>query len=501
MEKKVVIIGAGISGLSAGCYARMNGYDVEIHEAHTLPGGLCTSWKRNGYLVDGCIHWLTGTRPGSNLYRIWEELGAIQGRRMFDHDIFASVQGIDGRTLHFYTDVDRLKAHLKELAPQDAKAIDDLCGTIRRLARFSYPVSQAPELMRRLDGLRMMAKMLPYMKDFMAVGALTMGQLAARFSDPFLQKAIANVMFDESMPAMALIMTLAPMSQRAAGFPLGGSLEFARAIERRFRDLGGRVVYRSPVGKVLERGGRVVGVRLTGGAEVDADYVIAACDMRATLFSLLDGSRVDPLHRELLDTGRVYDPMVLVTFGVDMDFSSQISCLGTAYELEQPLEMAGRRLSHFLVKNFCYDPSLAPPGKSVVGSGTQTDWPYWERLLGDRPAYDAEKDRIATTCRDQLEHLFPGFAARIEMTDVATPHTFERYTGTWKGTYMTWILSPEFQRTHRYIPKTVPGLAGFYLASMWTNPPGGIPGAASVGRQVVQLLCHEDRQRFVTSIP
>lgn len=134
-------------------------------------------------------------------------------------------------------------------------------------------------------------------------------------------------------------------------------------------------------------------------------------------------------------------------------------------------------------------------------SGTQTDRAYWERLLGDRAAYDAEKERIVATCQDQLDRLFPGFAAKVEMTDVATPPTFERYTGTWKGTYMTWILPPDFQRTHRYIPKTVPGLSGFYLASMWTSPPGGISGTASVGRQIVQLLCHEGAQRFVTSTP
>jgi phytoene dehydrogenase-like protein len=85
------------------------------------------------------------------------------------------------------------------------------------------------------------------------------------------------------------------------------------------------------------------------------------------------------------------------------------------------------------------------------------------------------------------------------MIDVATPLTFRRYTGNWKGTYMTWILSGDFQRRHRFIPKTVPGLAGFYLASMRTNPPGGIPGTAGAGRDVVQLLCHEDRRRFVTA--
>jgi hypothetical protein len=223
--------------------------------------------------------------------------------------------------------------------------------------------------------------------------------------------------------------------------------------------------------------------------------------MRATLFSLLDGSRIDPLHRELLDTGRLYQPIVQVTFGVDMDFSDRISCVGTYYELEHPVEMAGRRLSYFGVKNFCYDPSLAPSGKSLVGAGTTTDWSYWEPLMGDPAAYRAEKEKIAAVCREQIECRYPGFTSKIEMTDVATPHTFARYTGNWKGTYMTWMLSGDFQRKHRYIPKTVPGLSGFYLASMWTNPPGGISGAAGVGRGVVQLLCHEDRRRFTTSTP
>jgi len=119
----------------------------KIHEAHTIPGGLCTSWKRGSYIIDGCIHWLTDSRPGSRFYRIWEELGAVQGRKMFDHDIFSSVVGLDGRTLHFYTDVDRFEDHLMELTPRDSSAIRDLCDLIRRFAKFSMPVEKTPELM------------------------------------------------------------------------------------------------------------------------------------------------------------------------------------------------------------------------------------------------------------------------------------------------------------------------------------------------------------------
>lgn len=59
--KKVIIVGSGIAGLSAGCYLQMNGYDTQIFEAHNHPGGVCTSWTRKGYTVDNCIHWLVGS--------------------------------------------------------------------------------------------------------------------------------------------------------------------------------------------------------------------------------------------------------------------------------------------------------------------------------------------------------------------------------------------------------------------------------------------------------
>lgn len=61
MSDDILIIGAGIAGLATGCYAQMNGYQVRILEAHNLPGGLCTAWRRQGYTFDGCIHHLGGS--------------------------------------------------------------------------------------------------------------------------------------------------------------------------------------------------------------------------------------------------------------------------------------------------------------------------------------------------------------------------------------------------------------------------------------------------------
>ena len=77
---KIVIVGGGVSGLSAGIYARKEGYDVTVLEKHAVAGGNLTGWQRNGFTIDNCIHWLTGTNPASSLYRTWKELGILPER-------------------------------------------------------------------------------------------------------------------------------------------------------------------------------------------------------------------------------------------------------------------------------------------------------------------------------------------------------------------------------------------------------------------------------------
>ena len=160
MSTSIIIIGAGIAGLSAGCYGRMNGYDTRILELHDKPGGLCTGWKRKDYTIDGCIHWLVGTSPGSNFNRIWRELGALQGKEIHDHEEFFHFEGKDGKTFVMYTDVDRLESHMKELAPEDEGVIEEFTGAVRTLSRVDMPLPMPREVSSPLDMLKMLPRML-----------------------------------------------------------------------------------------------------------------------------------------------------------------------------------------------------------------------------------------------------------------------------------------------------------------------------------------------------
>ncbi len=77
MKKKIVIIGGGIGGLSAGIYALRAGYDAAIYEKNHVAGGECMGWDRKGCHIDNCIHWLTGTDSNTSVWQVWNTMGAI----------------------------------------------------------------------------------------------------------------------------------------------------------------------------------------------------------------------------------------------------------------------------------------------------------------------------------------------------------------------------------------------------------------------------------------
>lgn len=501
MGKKVVIIGAGIAGLSAACYALMNGYEAEIYEMHDKPGGLCTSWKRNGYVIDGCIHWLTGSNPNSSFHRIWLELGAVHNRKMFYHEAFYRFVGSDGKTIVWYCDADKLETHLKEMAPADAANIQLLCRLIRRFARFPMPIEKPFELYSFSDFLRLMGKMMPFLKDMNFCNRITVGEFAQRFKDPFLREILPRIIGEKDYPLLSLVVTLATLHAKDGGFPQGGSLEFARSIEKRCLNLGAKIFYRSRVVKILVENGRAAGIELADGKKIKGDYVISAADLRTTLYGLLGGKYIHPLHQELFQSCRPFPSMVQVSFGVDMDFSAQSNCPSVCYKTTSQF-LRNRNVEWVTVKNYCFDPSLAPQGKSVVVTGFTCDnYRYWEKLMTDRDSYRAEKEEIAAAFAEELEGKYPGFKSAIEVTDVATPLTYHRYTGNWQGAFMTWVIPPNKQKRFREIPKTVPGLNNFWLAGMWVQPPGGLPSAAMSARHVIQIICQKDKRGFQTSVP
>lgn len=111
--KSIVIVGAGIAGLTAGIYAQQAGFSTTIYEQHSIAGGLCTGWDRKGYHIDGCIHWLTGTRPGTALNNAWRAVGALgDDITLHQHTSFGQYHYPEG-TITLWQDLERTRRELR----------------------------------------------------------------------------------------------------------------------------------------------------------------------------------------------------------------------------------------------------------------------------------------------------------------------------------------------------------------------------------------------------
>ena len=364
--KTILIIGGGIAGLAAGCYAQINGYQSHIFERHDLPGGLCTAWERKGYIFDGCIHYLFGSGPGQPYYSLWEELGAVQDRPFLHHDEFMRAVDPDGRTVIAYADPARLEDHLMCLAPEDAPHIRTLTQGVRDFLTFDLSAMQSKprRLMGPAEGMQLARRMMPFVGPLVRWGLLDAATFAKRFRSPLLRAALPHLLGWPEIPMMAALSVLAYMHTGNAGFPAGGSLAFARAIEQRYLALGGQIHYKAQVERILVENDRAVGVRLYDNQEMRGDYVISAADSRATIFDMLDGQYINRAIRRQYDGRLPIYTQIQLSLGVNRDLHGDPHWV--TYLLDQPIQVAGEPRHTVGVKNYCFDPSLAPPSKSVI---------------------------------------------------------------------------------------------------------------------------------------
>jgi phytoene dehydrogenase-like protein len=204
-----------------------------------------------------------------------------------------------------------------------------------------------------------------------------------------MRRAVPQMFTWDEAPVMMGMMLLAYMHAGNAGFPAGGSFKFAQALEKRFLDLGGEISYRSQVEKILVKDGKAVGVRLYNDEVHTADYVISAADGRSTIFDMLGGEFADRKIRRMYDGHLPTHQMVQVSLGVKRDLSKEPHWV--THLLDEPLLIAGQERSEIGVKHYCFDPSLAPAGKSVIEFMVRTNYAYWQHIYG-RSLYDKRAD-------------------------------------------------------------------------------------------------------------
>ncbi len=499
-EKSIIIIGAGLAGLATGCYAQMNGYESKIFEHHSKPGGVAAVWRRGEYLIDGGIHFLICHQPGTAIYDVYKEIGAIGSYDI--EDLTTYLRFIDEnrtKSVDFTKDLDQLEQDLIEIAPDDEKEIHSLIKEIRWMRDSTLLTdlgmsASPPELKSRFDSIREIWQMRGFMKYFTG----KYSKSAAAYADNYLQnsflKTVIRNLFSPDGPIWFVIMMIACVAAGQLGLFKNGCHEFVNSIVDNYTSLGGQIQYKATVTKVLVENGKAVGIELSDGSEHRADIIVSAADGRSTIFDLLDGIYLDEKTTNRYNTWKPYDPMIVVSLGVARQFDEDVPM--TMFLLKEPLRYGERAVTMLPLRIFNYGDEFAPKGKSVIQIMLETEWDYWFNLRKNIEDYNATKQNIAQELIMRLEINYPGISSQIEMIDVATPYTSWRYTLNHRGSPMGWLMTKK--TLMEQIPRTLPRLDNFYMAGQWVLPGGGVPGCIYTGRNVIQILCKKTGVVFKT---
>lgn len=483
--KSVIIIGAGITGLTAGIYAKEKGFDVNILESHYLPGGMCTGWKRKGYYFEGCFHYikLLGLSESSIFHDIWKQLGVFDKVRIINQDYLQVFKDDSGSTLHVYTDPDLLQEEMLKLSKEDEKHIKTLCKTIKRCYWFTHHTGKNP-----FKFLFKMINVILAMPFLFKYGELNLKEYSKLFKNPLIRKAIAKMFDYEEVSCIQLPMFLGLYYKENVNFPEGGSLAMMKEIERTYLDLGGHISYKTTVKKIVIENNRAVGVQLEDGSIKKADLIISAADGYTTLFQLLDDKFSTQKQRDLYKKQPIYTAFIQVSFGINRRLDDIPYFLRV--DTEKTFNIAGEMKSDLCLVHYDFDKTLAPPDKSTLIVLYTTNYDWWKNIEYQSLEYKSAKEQILNTTIEQLELMLPGIASQIEVTDVATPYTTIRYTHNYKSglgfipttQYMKELRNPSFQ---------LEGLSGFYLAGQWVSGMG-VPNAALSGKNVIDAICKNE---------
>lgn len=485
----VIIIGAGIGGLSAGLHLADRGYKTLILESHITPGGLCTSYERRGFTFDTCIHYLVGCGEDGVIRHPLQRFNLLQEMKLKRLERFATVRTPDSE-FTAGDDFNEFERFLCRLCPADEKKLMGFFKQVRSLPKMVMP---SPEDRRRhlLKSLGMLLSYWPMLPLNWRYGKLTYEMYLQRFQDgekirPYLEA------FADDHSVLVNFYMYSWLYRKDLWAPQITSLEFSRAFASRFAAMGGEIRYRSKVAKVLVRDGKATGVRLEDGEEISARAVVSNADGYQTLFGLLGRELVLPALGQFYDTAPLFGSVLLISLGLGTKITTGDAPANVAVEWVMP-GPASNRLDNLQTApltykiDSLYNTAVAPEGKSVILVEAGADYGEWESLRQNPERYKEAKQKVQEIAISRAEKFFPQIKGRVEVADVATPVTFERYTSNREGSIMGWKPTPELMR-RMSLPMRPTGLPNFFMVGQWTSVGGGIPPSIMGGEKVAGMV-------------
>lgn len=478
---KIIIIGAGLGGLTAGNLLARKGHQVTIFEAHSLPGGYTAGfWRKGFYFESGTLSF----ESSDQVFKAMDEIGVREKISFVRHEPFRFVsQDFDA----IPTTYAEYKQMFYKAYPADKERLTRYFSAVDQMYAAMSTLASAGVLSKITGGLKMLALYLKYTN-------LTTSQFAARYfeKDAILYRHFEQVGYPD-MPAFIIGGALWSLFEDYWTVK-DGMQAWADVLADNFRQLGGDLKLRTSVDRILTREGAAMGVRCQD-SEHEADYVISACDYKKTFLHLLDPSDLpQPFHAKVQQAD-VSEGVFVVYLGLNIAHDVFKQLMKSSYVMYKDVSAAAdvqdatdeqyfAKAPLSLYSSSLENPKLAPDGKSSLMLVAMSPYRWMNNWGGgDRQTYQRLKAQVQATLIERAAAVIPNLKDLIEYQDAATPLTFERFTGNTDGATSAWSWNPnkKFYK-HIFSTNVQTPVKNLLIGSCWATQIGGIPGALGAAR-------------------
>jgi len=469
----VVVVGAGIGGLTAGALLAKKGKRVLVVEQEEHPGGFAREFRYGPYNINPALHSIMGCNPTGALGQgvidaVLDHLG-VRDRCEFDPvNPFYRVQ-LPGFQMDVPTGRDAyLESHLRHF-PDEAdgfRNLVDLCSTIfREFMRF-------PSVLRLRDWALMPFR---FPKLFRNANA-TLDAVMNRYLSNSQLKSIYAMLYPYlALPPSRLSFNLwavmmASYIEQGAFYCRGGFQHFADALAEGVNMHGGELILGARVGRIRSAGGRVQGIVLENGQEVAATAVISNMDPRKAFQNLLEAEQVPPIYLRKLKKLKTSSSVLGLYLATDLDVHDlgiPKATLVSVWDLENAYAAAMQGDVGGLAVHVpsVIDRTLAPEGENLVVLQA-----FVPAEAADLSPLDSA--RFAESMLERAETVLPDLRMHITFVAGSSREGLQQFPLHRLGPIYGWANSTD-QAGPRRLPCKTP-VSGLYLAGHWTHPGSGV---------------------------
>ncbi len=495
LSADVVVVGAGLGGLSVARHLQEKGIDVVVLEHHTKPGGYAHYFRAGGYRFEVALHALDGLGSGGWARPMFATLGILDRVEFNRLDPFYTVAFPDFE-MSAPTDIDEYIERFGAIFPNEQVGVKALFEAIKRVghdvARFTTD---------RRSGVRVdMGQMLERYPDMATAFASPWSTFISEYIESVQARALVTTLWGylglppSKLSAGQFALTLLSYHTAGAWYPTGGSGAMSFAIMEAIVEAGGDVRLRNTVTSIVPEGPDRVTVTTNSGLVVEAKAVVSNASPRSTAGLLPEGVVTREWLGEI-ERDRPALSTMTVHLGVAADLAAggwnhheYFAMSGYDFDVEYEAILAGDFTNvGMIVSNYSVvDPRCAPEGKSVIVLTVLAPWDHndvWGtggdlEDYGNNPAYIATKEASGQILIDRAKRLIPGLEGAIEVVKIATPLTNARYMMQPQGSIYGREHSVANMMNRRRPTTPVPNL---FLTGAWIGG-GGMTAAVGSGK-------------------